>query len=133
RRTPHPGFWRQERRASLRTVRQWSGIEIPVIRVAMLHDRHASLHGSDLFFNGASAVALYGGPVPITYGNPHPLGNEAPRSGSDLLPDLMNGIVFTRDLEVFVEESQFTDERLRWAHPPNLLRRTLHHVHHCRY
>ena len=59
-------------------------------------DRHVSLQGSDLFFNGAAAVAEYGGPVPVTYGNPNHIGNSAPRPGSDLIPDLMNGVVFDR-------------------------------------
>jgi hypothetical protein len=34
------------------------------------------------------------GPVPITYGNPFHLGNNSPRPGSDLIPDLMNGVVY---------------------------------------
>jgi hypothetical protein len=48
----------------------------------------------DINFNGPHTVALYGGPVPITTGNPHHLGNPAGEPGEDLLPALMNGVVF---------------------------------------
>jgi hypothetical protein len=34
--------------------------------------------------------------VPLTYGNYHHFGNADPRPGSDLIPDLMNGVVFFR-------------------------------------
>jgi hypothetical protein len=56
-----------------------------------------------LYFVGPSAVARYGGPVPLTSVGPgHPLstqnffhvGNPPGRPGADLLPDLMNGMVF---------------------------------------
>jgi len=49
-----------------------------------------------LFFTGSSARSLYGGPVPLTYGNYGHLGNAAPRPGSKLIPDLMNGVSFYR-------------------------------------
>jgi PEP-CTERM motif len=49
-----------------------------------------------LFFTGAHAVAAYGGAVPVTFGNIFHVGNDAPRDGDDLLPDLMNGVVFYR-------------------------------------
>ena len=32
----------------------------------------------------------------MTYGNSTHLGNDVPRPGSDLIPDLMNGVVFVR-------------------------------------
>ena len=65
-------------------------------------DRHVSKSGDFLFFNGPEAMAQYGGqPVPLTVTEPmgvrryaH-LGNNAPRPGADLVPDLMNGVVFT--------------------------------------
>ncbi len=57
-------------------------------------DEHIYFDGSNSFFTGATAQAEYGGPVPLTYGNPGHLGNNSPRPGSDLLNDLMNGIVY---------------------------------------
>jgi hypothetical protein len=45
-------------------------------------------------FIGPAAMAVYGGPVPLTVGNYTHLGNEAPRPGPNLVGDLMNGIVF---------------------------------------
>ena len=39
---------------------------------------------------------LYGGPVPVTFGNVAHIGNDSSRPGSDLIPDLMNGVVFFR-------------------------------------
>jgi hypothetical protein len=47
--------------------------------------------GSGLFFQGPAAIQAYGGPVPITTGNNFHIGNAAGR-GSDLVPDLMNGV-----------------------------------------
>jgi Ca2+-binding RTX toxin-like protein len=45
------------------------------------------------YFTGATAQGLYGGPVPLTYGNLTHYGN-ATGAGSDLLGGLMNGVVF---------------------------------------
>src|SRR5262245_3995520 len=50
----------------------------------------------DFFFLGATAQASYVLPVPLTFGNAKHLANLAPRPGSDLLLDLMNGVVFYR-------------------------------------
>ncbi len=44
-----------------------------------------------LFFTGNSASSLYGGPVPLTFGNYSHFGNLEPRPGSTLIQDLMNG------------------------------------------
>jgi hypothetical protein len=52
--------------------------------------------GAGLHFLGAQATALYGGPVPLTWGNHAHLGNDAAGMGADLVPDLMNGVVFYR-------------------------------------
>lgn len=54
--------------------------------------------GQDLaYFNGANALAVYGGPVPLTFGNLHHYGNEEPAAGSELTVDgLMNGVVTYR-------------------------------------
>lgn len=52
--------------------------------------------GTNFFFHGPEAIKEYGAPVPLTYGNIFHLGNNAPRPGSDLRSDLMNGVVFQR-------------------------------------
>ncbi len=52
--------------------------------------------GTALFFTGAQAMGVYGGPVPLTLGNYAHLGNEVAGLGLDLVPDLMNGVVFYR-------------------------------------
>lgn len=52
--------------------------------------------GTALFFSGAQAMAVYGGPVPLTLGNYAHLGNDVTGLGLDLVPDLMNGVVFYR-------------------------------------
>ena len=62
----------------------------------MLVGAHPGQPDGGLYFLGAAAMALYGGPVPLTVGNYAHLGNWAPGSGSGLLPDLMNGLVFYR-------------------------------------
>jgi hypothetical protein len=58
-------------------------------------DDLVSFNGANTFFNGARAVSLYGAPVPITYGNNFHIGNS-PGPGANLVPDLMNGVVFNR-------------------------------------
>ncbi|MDO9074100.1 MAG: PEP-CTERM sorting domain-containing protein [Rubrivivax sp.] len=52
--------------------------------------------GTALFFTGAQAMAVYGGPVPLTLGNYGHVGNDIAGLGLDLVPDLMNGVVFYR-------------------------------------
>jgi hypothetical protein len=59
-------------------------------------DQWESFDDANIYFNGPHATAIYGGPVPITYGNNWHVGNAAPRPGSDLIGDLMNGVVFFR-------------------------------------
>ncbi len=61
-------------------------------------DEKVSFDGTNFFFDGAKAISIYGSPVPITYGNPFHLGNNSPRPGSNLIPDLMNGIVYNRGI-----------------------------------
>jgi hypothetical protein len=58
-------------------------------------DDLVSFNGANTFFNGARAIGLYGAPVPITYGNNFHIGN-LPGPGSNLVPDLMNGVQFNR-------------------------------------
>jgi hypothetical protein len=52
--------------------------------------------GTALYFRGAAAMALYGGPVPLTLGSYGHLGNNGLTLGDDLVPDLMNGVAFYR-------------------------------------
>ena len=56
-------------------------------------DEHVTFDGENFFFTGPNAVTAYGSPVPLTYGNIFHVGNNSPRPGSDLIPDMMNGIV----------------------------------------
>ena len=51
--------------------------------------------GSLLYFTGAQAVSVYGGPVPVTTGNNWHVGN-ATGAGTDLVGDVMNGVRFHR-------------------------------------
>jgi hypothetical protein len=60
-------------------------------------DVYTTFDGTNLFFNGPKATALYGQPVPLTFGDYPHLGNAAPRPGSDLIPDLMNGVQLDRE------------------------------------
>lgn len=57
-------------------------------------DENVQFDDANFFFVGANAEARYGGPVPVTYANYGHIGNNSPRPGSDLLPDLMNGVVY---------------------------------------
>lgn len=53
--------------------------------------------GPTLVFTGPAAMAEYGAPVPLTFGNWGHIGNSAPRPGSGLIGmdgDLMNGVAF---------------------------------------
>jgi hypothetical protein len=66
-------------------------------------DQHVSKSGDTLAFNGPLAKSLYGGrSVPVTLGNYGHIGNriaqpgETQLPGSDLIPDLMNGVEFVR-------------------------------------
>ena len=59
-------------------------------------DQWETFDGTNLYFNGPMAELAYGGPVPITFGDNFHVGNAPPRPGSELIPDLMNGVVFNR-------------------------------------
>jgi hypothetical protein len=65
-------------------------------------DERVQFDGTNFYFIGPNAQAQYGRPVPITYGNPFHLGNNSPRPGSDLLSDLMNGIVFRYQTRYYI-------------------------------
>ncbi len=58
-------------------------------------DLNTAHDGSFLYFVGARAMSLYGGPVPVTVGNNRHIGNAA-GAGADLAADLMNGLTFDR-------------------------------------
>ncbi len=52
--------------------------------------------GTTLYFSAPQAAGLYGGAVPLTFGNYAHLGNSGARGGAGLIPDLMNGEGFYR-------------------------------------
>jgi hypothetical protein len=54
------------------------------------------------FFTGPEAVALYGSPVPLTRFNLYHLGNPSPLPGNELIPDLMNGVVYSRGTRYYI-------------------------------
>ncbi|MEM9232729.1 MAG: calcium-binding protein [Pseudomonadota bacterium] len=57
------------------------------------------LQGEQALFNGPSAVSVYGAAVPLTTAdtnNAAHLGNPLGQVGDDLIPTLMNGVVFFR-------------------------------------
>ena len=65
-------------------------------------DMNMTYTGGNLFFVGANAKARYGGPVPLTYDNYGHTANRSPRPGPDLLPDLMNGVVYYYQTRYYV-------------------------------
>ena len=65
-------------------------------------DEKINFVNGNFFFSGSQAVEIYGSPVPLTYGDIHHLGNSSPRPGSDLIPDLMNGVVFNRGTRYYI-------------------------------
>lgn len=70
--------------------------QLPGLSPATTFDVLTTFDGTNTFFTGEKAAALYGGPVPLTWGNLYHFGNQPPRPGEDLIPDLMNGVVFDR-------------------------------------
>jgi hypothetical protein len=65
-------------------------------------DQWETFDGTTIYFTGPNAEAVYGGPVPITLGDNFHVGNAPPRPGSDLLPDLMNGVVYYRGTRYYI-------------------------------
>ncbi len=66
-------------------------------------DEHIEVDpGPEFLFTGAVAEARYGGPLPLTAGNIDHLANAAPGLGADLVPDLMNGVVYYRGSRYFI-------------------------------
>ena len=69
-----------------------------------LVDEDTTTAGAGLYFGGSRAVGLYGAPVPLTqdlYGH---FGNWGPGAGSQLAPDLMNGLAFERGARYGISE-----------------------------
>jgi len=60
------------------------------------YDEQINFDGQNFFATGPAATALYGGPVPLTFGNASHVANFSPRPGEDLILDVMNGLVFYR-------------------------------------
>ncbi|MFT5132934.1 MAG: Ca2+-binding RTX toxin-like protein [Gammaproteobacteria bacterium] len=54
------------------------------------------------FFTGAAANNIYGSDVPLTQLNTHHVGNVENVVGSDLIPDVMNGVVFFRETRYYI-------------------------------
>jgi VCBS repeat-containing protein len=71
------------------------------------YDENVVFDGNNLFFIGPHAEAVYGGPVPLTFGNYAHVGNQSPRPGSDLLSDLMNGVFYLRGTRYDVSSLDF--------------------------
>jgi PEP-CTERM motif len=57
-------------------------------------DSLVTLGAGALYFSGTQASALNGGPVALTNDRYGHVGNASPGAGSDLVPDLMNGVSF---------------------------------------
>lgn len=60
------------------------------------YDERTTFDGTNFYFNGPEAVAVYGTAVPLTYANVAHVANFDPRPGQDLILDVMNGLVFYR-------------------------------------
>ncbi|MBA4105078.1 MAG: hypothetical protein C0485_04910 [Pirellula sp.] len=60
------------------------------------YDEQINFDGQNFFATGPAATALYGAPVPLTFGNASHVANFSPRPGEDLILDVMNGLVFYR-------------------------------------
>ena len=71
--------------------RHWTTGQAPVGYQSSF-DAFVQMVDGQPFFTGPQAVALYGGPVPLTPGNLYHVAHSG--SSPDLLGDLMNGVVF---------------------------------------
>lgn len=71
-------------------------------------DRLIIFDGTNFTFVGTDALALYGAPVPLTFGAPYGVGNADPGSGASLLSDVMNGVGLQ-------PETKYTVSELDWA------------------
>lgn len=57
-------------------------------------DEDIAFDGSDFFQTDIATSLVYGGQPPLTYGNVNHWGNNDPRPGAGLIPQLMNGVVY---------------------------------------
>ncbi len=57
-------------------------------------DQNVSYSAGHLYFTGANALAVYGGPVPLTDGNYGHYGNTYALPSQDLAAGLMDGVVY---------------------------------------
>ena len=64
--------------------------------IASTWDEQVSFEEGRLAFTGEGAMAVYGGPVPITFAHDHHVGNAFP-PGQDLQHDVMNGSAILRE------------------------------------
>ncbi|MGU3537709.1 calcium-binding protein [Methylobacterium sp. A54F] len=67
-------------------------------------DQNVAGSSGGLSFVGATAQAIYGGPVPLTVGNYGHYGNTSAPPGADPLNGLMNGVVYYRGLRYGIGE-----------------------------
>ena len=84
-------------------------------------DQWVRFNGTNFYFYGPRAQSVYGRPVPITYGDPFHVGNNPPRPGSDLIGDLMNGVVFTNGTRYYIsglDLAMMADTGLPIVSPP---------------
>jgi hypothetical protein len=87
-------------------------------------DQWTRFDGANFFFVGPAAEAIYGGPVPLTYGNVFHVGNNSPRPGTDLIPDLMNGVVYSNAWRYYISSLDLTmcaDAGVPITNPPVIL------------
>jgi FG-GAP-like repeat len=59
-------------------------------------DEKTSFDGTNFFFNGTRATAIYGGPVPLTFGNIFHVGNDTTSAARSLLGDVMAPVSTSR-------------------------------------
>ncbi len=87
-------------------------------------DQWTQFDDTNFFFVGPGAEAIYGSPIPLTYGNVFHVGNDSPRPGSDLIPDLMNGVVFYNGQRYYISNldlAMCADAGVPITNPPVIL------------
>src|SRR6185503_16795499 len=75
--------------------RDYSTYQLPA-NYASPFDVRVQVSAGVPYFTGPRVQSLYGAPAPLTAGNVFHWGNSAPTPGSDLIGQLMNGVVFYR-------------------------------------
>ena len=106
---------------------------------ATLFDTYVTFVDDNFYFNGPEAVEVYGGPVPLTFGNHFHVGNNAPRPGTGLLTDVMNGVIGylgVRDVISPLDLAIISDTKIPLLanaepnHPPEILAQTFTVIEH---